>query len=124
MQFDKLPFHNWFDQRDYDMLGSLKVSFLVCEEPINLSPHFKDFKVWLEHLQSCFAKGFKSRPSAQQNPLPWETAGPAADVFDEGTLGGHISYNAVVTPGPYSTGALEGLLVRDPEWKPPMLVAP
>ena len=122
IQFDKLPFHKWFGQCDYETLGSLKGSFFLFEQSINLSPGFKDFKKWLEHLRSCFAKGFKSRPGAQQEPLPWTTAEPVADVFDEETLGGHITYNAVVTPGPYLTGKLKGLVVRDPGWEPPRLV--
>ena len=108
IQFDKLPFYDWFDQCNYKILGSLKVSFLLCKQPINLSPDFKDFKVWLERLQSCFTNGFSSRSLAREKP-------PPADVFDEETLGGYITYDAVVTQGSRSTGELEGLLVRDPE---------
>ena len=123
-QSKKLPFHNWFDQCDYDMLGSFKRSFLTFKEPIDSSPDSKDFKKWLEKVQKCFANGFASRSLAQEKPQPLKTAGPVADVFDEETLGGYITYDAVVTPGYYSTGELEGLVVRDPKWTPPRLVTP
>ena len=112
----ELPFYDWFDQCNYNTLGSLKGSFLLDETPINLSSDFQDFREWIEDLQGCFAAGFKSRPGAQEKKRARKTTEPAAAKrFDEETLGGHITYGAFIELAPQLTGKLKGLLPRYPD---------
>ena len=58
-----LPFERWFNQPLFDMLGSLKATFLLKMQPITLSRTFRDFLPWLRGLQLCFSTGLKQRPS-------------------------------------------------------------
>jgi len=111
-----LPFRYWFDELSYNVLGSLKATFLLRMEPIELSPVFEDFLPWLEDLQQCFSTGFKLQPSCS-NPvqLNWRPARQPAN-FDEETLGGHITYATILTAVPHLTGELKGLVIRDPEY--------
>ena len=114
IEFKKLPFSNWFDQCNYHMLGSLKGSFFNHKESINLSPDFQDFQEWLVALQNRFTEGFadayKSRPATQERQLPtWDNTKSTANRFDEETLGGYITYDAVVKVVPFLKGKLHGL---------------
>ena len=111
----ELPFYYWFDQCNYYLLGSSKASFLLDEAPIDLSSDFQDFREWLKVLQNRFAEGFKSRPSTQDLPDWGINKPPAANGFDEETLGGNITYGAVIKAAPYLAGKLKGLLVRYPD---------
>ena len=124
-----LPYQKWFDQQDYDTLGSLKGTFFSDMQAIELSPVFEDFRPWLDVLQICFSEGFKHKPTPrkQGKPLPpWATAVTVAGVrsaavqFDDETLGGWINYATVVEPARHLTGKLEGLVIRDPQWSSPI----
>ena len=116
-----LPYQKWFDQQDYDTLGSLKGTFFSDMQAIELSPVFEDFRPWLKGLQHCFSQGFKLKPSISNDDVPeWATAvttpgiNPSAAQFDDETLGGLIKYATVMAPVPKLTGELEGLAIRDP----------
>ena len=113
-----LPYEKWFNERCYLTLGSLKGAFLVDMQAIELSPVFEDFRPWLEDLQSCFSDGFKQKPFVPyKRVLPaWRTpAKSTAAQFDDETLGGHITYATIITPIPYLTGELKGLIIRGPQ---------
>ena len=114
IEFKKLPFCNWFGQCNYHMLGSLKGSFFTFKESIDLSPDFQDFREWLLALQNRFTQGLAkastSRPVTQEQELPtWDCTESTANRFDEETLGGHITYDAVVKVVPFLKGKLHGL---------------
>ena len=105
-----LPYQKWFDQQDFEMLGSLKGTFFSDKQPIELSSAFEDFRPWLKSLQSCFSRGFVSRLFNEFQETPAE--------FDEATLGGHITFDKFVAPVSSLTGTLEGLAIRRPECPP------
>ena len=113
-----LPYEKWFNETCYLTLGLHKGALFSQMQTIQLSPVFEDFRPWLEDLQSCFSDGFKQKPYAtNKRPLPsWRTpAKSTAAQFDDETLGGHITYATVITPIPYLTGKLKGLVIRDPQ---------
>ena len=110
----RLPYDRWFNQRDYDTLGSLKYTFLLDMHHIELSPDFEDFRPWLEDIQNCFSDGFALQPK-NRAPQGWRKAKPAAVQFDDETLGGCLDYAAVLEAVPHLKGALEGLIIRYPK---------
>ena len=119
----ELPYEKWFNQQDYEMLGSLKSTFFLEMKAIELSQDFKDFRPWLRGLQLCFSNGFKLRPSpkdSDDDALDWVatfTGGgvkPPAVQYDDETLGGSVQYATILAPIPSLKGALEGLAVRYP----------
>ena len=115
-----LPYQKWFNQQDYDTLGSLKGAFLGDMKPLELSPVFGDFLPWLTDLRYRFSAGFKLKPTPIDPALPkWLTV-PTGVEFDDETLGGHINYTAIMAPVPHLTGQLKGLVIRDPEIRPPV----
>ena len=120
----RLPYQNWFDEPRYDVLGLRKRAFLTDMEPITLSPVFEDFRPWLKGLQRCFSTGFKYKPTPvddnDDEELPdWMVSMAGSGIhpvqFDDETLGGYVKYATVITPVPYLTGELKGLVIRDPE---------
>ena len=117
-----LPFKNWFNESQFDMLGSLKATFLLKMQPIMLSRTFRDFLPWLRGLQRCFSNGFKRKPSYVEDDevVPdWMAAltepGVQPAQFDDETLGGTIKYGTFIAPVRHLTGDLQGLIIRDPE---------
>ena len=113
-----LPYEDWFNESRYFTLGLHKGAFLVDIQTIELSSVFKDFRPWLEDLQSCFSDGFKQKLFvSEKRVLPaWRTPAKSTTAqFDDETLGGHITYDTVITPIPYLTGELKGLVIRDPQ---------
>ena len=52
-----LPYQDWFNERPYHTLGTLKSIFFLYKQPIELSPDFEDFRPWLKGLQYCFSEG-------------------------------------------------------------------
>jgi len=109
-----LPYQKWFNQRDYDTLGSLKYSFLVGMHRIELSPGFEDFRPWLEDLLYGFSEGFKHKPNPTQLGK-WRRAKPSTVEFEDETLGGYVTYATALAPVPYLKGKLDRLSIRDPE---------
>ena len=82
--------------------------------PIELSPDFEDFRLWLEDLQSCFSTGFRLQP--MKRPLKeWRKAKPATAQFDDETLGECVDYAAVLAAVPHLEGALKGVIIRYPK---------
>jgi len=59
MREGTLPYKDWFDERYYAKLGSLKGTFFTEMQTIELSPAFEDIRPWLEELQYCFSEGFE-----------------------------------------------------------------
>ena len=114
----KLPFHDWFKQRNYKLLGSLKGAFLGDIEDINLLKSFEDFRPWLKFLQRRFCLGFKAQPLGDNDEVQdWEVGliGAKPPNFDDETLGGYITYLTMITPIPNLKGKLKGLIIRDPQ---------
>ena len=113
----RLPYQDWFDEPRYNMLGSLKATFLSKTQSIEVSSDFGDFLPWLVDLQRCFNTGFKLKPSPNNTSvqLAWRTAVQPAE-FDDETLGGCITYATILAAVPYLSGKLKGLVIRDPEY--------
>jgi len=112
MRVGTLPYRRWFDQCDYDILGSLKESFFMRMKPIELCPAFEDIRKWLLHLQYCFSDGFELKYSYKKRK---ERAGDSAGEltpFDDETLGGKIDYSSLIEPTRSLTGELEDLKIR------------
>ena len=110
-----LPYQKWFNQQDYDTLGSIKDSFLRDMKPLELSRVFEDFRPWLAFLRYSFLAGFKIKPAPVDPGLPAWMSVPSEVEFDDESLGGHVDYSAIVAPVPHLTGKLKGLVIRDPE---------
>jgi len=127
MREGELPYRNWFNQQDYDMLGSAKVAFFSGMEPIILSPAFEDFRGWLKDIQFCFSEGFKFKPlPAKEGLARWLPGGLAGGAnstnvqFDDETLGGFITYSTLIEPTRYLDGELRGLDIRYDPGSPPL----
>ena len=117
-----LPYQKWFNQRDYDTLGSLKYGFLSDRLPIELSPDFEDFRPWLLGIQYLFSEGFKRKPLLGHGALPkWAAAAgdgieSASLQYDDETLGGYVKYATILTSISHLKGELESLVIRDPQY--------
>ena len=117
----KLPFQSWFDQIDYEMLGSLKKSFLEDKKSIDLTPDFRDFRRWIRFLQINFMIGFKKKFPGKDDEdeeiqrVEARAMGVGSSVFNDETLGGHIQYSTIIEMIPKLPGILQGLIIRDPK---------
>jgi hypothetical protein len=129
MRRGKLRFQDWFDAPNYDTLGGIKSDFFTKLKPFEVSPSFKDFRGWLRKLQMSFACGFQAKGQhalkqvmeRQLSPELEEAGGEVEPAtFDEGTLGGHITYSALIHPARHLTGELEGLIIRYDLPSPPL----
>ena len=115
---DKLPYQEWFNQNSYTTIASLKRSTLMWHTDLNLSPTFKDFRGWLKNLKDSFNRGFWSELDykyGQHRSWLLEGEEPKDEVmltFDDETLGGHVSYSALINPVSKLKGKLGGLIVR------------
>jgi hypothetical protein len=110
---EALPFDNWFHQRVYETLASVKVKFLSkVSTKLDLSPSFEDFNGWLRELRVAFFSGFHSRETYQMLVQEGKRRRGAIKEFDDETLGGHISYAKLIGSVRKLTGQLEGLIVR------------
>ena len=126
------PYQTWFDTRLYTTLGSIKQSFILNKQAIELSPAFEDFRRWLEYLRYGFSQGFMRKGLHSDNQtelLLWiqglagGSAGrvtPAPVPFDDETLGGHVDYSTIIEPARYLKGELEGLIIRYDTTSPPL----
>ena len=111
---NELPYQDWFNEPRYRRLGAFKYAFLVGEHPIELSPDFGDFRLWLVGLQHRFAEGFKHKPTRKVPEWAVMTnVKPDAAQYDDETLGGCITYDTVLAAIPHLKGKLEGLEIRD-----------
>jgi len=111
---NKLPYDEWFNQRDYHTLGSLKHSFLIGRLPIKLSPDFEAFRPWLHDLRTNFSEGFKLQPP--DLPLPARKQAKKVTVqFDDETLGGWVGYADLLEVIPDLKGELAELTIRYPK---------
>ena len=125
------PYQTWFDAQGYKALGERKVSFLLDEEPIELSTPFEHFRPWLRDIRHDFSRGFAYKVihlRSREAPPLWrqEQAGGSADrvtpvpvPFDDGTLGGYVGYSTIIEPARYLKGELEGLIIRYKTTSPP-----
>ena len=114
---DALPYDLWFNQPSYVALASFKHTFLTTSGDLDLSPEFEDFSGWLESLRQSFRRGVRSADDHVEVLRVWrKRQNGAAPQFDEETMGGHVSYSALIGPAHDLTGKLEGLIIRhDPE---------
>ena len=119
----ELPYQMWFGQPLYKGLAAYKQAFFSNLGHLDLSPTFEDFRGWLLELQTSFIYGFQARVQhglhQRRQQMLRGTSEQAGDevkpvAFDEETLGGHITYSALILPARHLTGALGGLVIRYP----------
>ena len=116
-----LPYEKWFNETHYEVLGLRKKEFLLNTQPITLYQDFEDFRPWLEDLQQSFSSGFSLglfSSNMRTNPILRATFNSTVAEFDDGTLGGCVTYATVIARVPHLTGELQGLVIRDPEHQP------
>ena len=116
-----LPYEDWFNETHYEVLGLRKNAFFLETQPIKLSQDFEDFRPWLEDLQQSFSSGFSLglfSSNMRTNPILRATFNSTVAEFDDGTLGGCVTYPTIMARVPDLTGELEGLVIRDPEYQP------
>jgi hypothetical protein len=105
----------------------IKSDFFTKLGAFEVSPSFKDFRDWLLELQTSLACGMQARAqhSLQQRirvRIQKKTRDAVNSVvFDDETLGGHVTYSALIQPARHLTGALEGLAIR---YDPPSPLPP
>jgi len=130
----KLPYQDWFDEQNYEILGCLRHSLFWDMQVIKASPAFEDFLPWIEALRHYFSWGFGAKLSHSLNERvpPWimrqKQAGGSVDrvtpdpvPFDDETLGGYVNHSTFIEPTKYLKGELEGLIVRYGNTSPPPL---
>jgi hypothetical protein len=122
----RLRFQDWFDAPNYDTLGGMKWHFFAKLGAFEVSPSFKDFRDWLLKLRRSFSRGFcaKQQRLHEEDTMEDDTEEScdegAPAPFDNETLGGHVTYSALIQPARHLRGELEGLIVRyDPTSLPP-----
>ena len=116
-----LPFKNWFNETCYHTLGSLKGAFFSDMQPITLSRDFEDFFPWLKDLQQSFSSGFSLglfSSNMRMDPILRAAFNSTVAEFNDGTLGGRVTYATIMARVPHLTGELQGLVIRDPEYQP------
>ena len=110
-----LQFQDWFEISNYAGLSAWKSDFFTRLKRFEVSPSFKGLRGWLRKLHRAFQDGFaaanrnQSLQEAQTEDSGDEDALPP---FDWETLGGHITYSALIQPVRGFTGELEGLAIR------------
>jgi len=116
-----LSYEKWFNETHYEVLGLRKNAFLLKTQPIKLSQDFEDFRPWLEDIQQSFSNGLSLGicfSNMRTNPILRAAVNSTISDFDDGTLGGCVTYATIMAPVPYLTGELQGLVIRDPEYQP------
>ena len=118
----KLPFGRWFDQPFYEDLASFKKGFLSDFKDLDLSPTFEDLRGWLLKLRKSFRRGFQAKEQRLEGDDTEESCDEGTPApFDGETLGGHVTYSALILPARSLTGALKGLIIR---YDPPSRLSP
>ena len=121
MRKGNVPFQGWFDAPDYGTLSEKKADFFGRVRSFEVSPSFKDFHGWLLMLYASFVCGFEAKRQhsirrMMQQPMLQGMRRAGGEVappeFDEGTLGGHVAYSALINPANHLTGELKGLTIR------------
>ena len=115
-----LRFEDWFDAPNYNTLGGIKSDFFTKSTTFEVSPSFKDFCGWLLKLQWAFSDGFLARSyyNRRKRFLPGQGQTKGSDnhdetaPFDDETLGGHVTYSAIVQSASCLAGELEELVIR------------
>ena len=108
---EDLPFQCWFGAFNYSTLGSSKLCFFAMLKKFEVSPSFKGFDGWLRKLQRAIRRGLLAKMDQfleVEDSCDKDTRPP----FDEETLGGHITYSALIQPVRDLTGELAGLAIR------------
>jgi len=124
-----LPYQEWFDQPSYKALAFFKQGFFSNLEHLNLSPTFEDFRSWLWDLRVSFRRGIRSKQTYEEDLVALQrkqggvSEGEGIPTFDDETLGGHISYSALIDPARNAQGKLKGLRIRYDPKSPPTGVA-
>ena len=116
MREGKLQFQNWFNTPNRKSLGAIKSTVFTKPNAFEVSPSFQDFRDWLRKLHMSFGRGFITKWT-QLSLLDKDRIGGSCGesthaTFDEETLGGHVTYSAVINPTRHLTGKLEGLVIR------------
>ena len=101
-----LQFQFWFGMLDYATLGEKKMVFSTTTKKFEVSPSFKDFHGWLQSLQKIIGRGLRAKVSFQEGD------DDTVSSFDDETLGGRLTYSALIHPVRGLTGELEGLAIR------------
>jgi len=109
----RLRFQNWFDAQDYDTLGETKSGFLTNLGAFKVSPSFEGFHDWLLKLQKSFSRGLCAKQQRLNKDDTEESRNEGTPApFDNETLGGHVTYSALIQSARRLTGVLEGLVIR------------
>ena len=130
----KLPYHDWFNQPSYKILSASKYCFFRHILKLDLSPAFEGFNDWLHDLHRCFHDGVLSMTqheisllsnegSGSRNRGPGNRSGGLGGrnrgsgnrkprKFNEGTLGGHVTYSKLISSARKLKGKLKGLTIR------------
>ena len=112
------PFRHWFNEQNHTTLGSLKYYFLsgTGNITLSLSSQFEDFIGWLHGVHEAFIAGMtaksahKSLVDKQGHQNGWSGCS-VIPPFDDKTLGGHVSYSALIDPAHNLQGRLKGLII-------------
>ena len=118
----ELRFQAWFETSDYNGVGERKFSFLVdLLQTFKPSPSFENFFGWLRSLRTMFNRGLTEKNVYISSLGDGEDGGDdARPSFDDETLGGHVTYSALIQTVRNLTGELRGLDIRyDPPRAPP-----
>jgi len=120
MREGRLPYQDWFNEPNYAKLGIFKIIFFADMQVIELSPAFEDFRLWLLSLRRSFSRGFSAKqyhnimqetfPEDEQMEGVRDESPPPP--FDDETLGGHVSYSAVIGTTRHLKGELKDLAIR------------
>ena len=117
-----LRFQDWFETTNYNRLGEGKSDFFTKLKAFEPSPSLAGFRGWLWGLQDMFHQGFVAQNAHWRLQRRKEQFGGKVTLphFDEETLGGHITYSALIQMVRNLPGNFQGLAIRyDPPKVPP-----
>ena len=108
-----LRFQDWFETTNYNRLSAGKADFFARLKAFEPSPSFADFRGWLRSIRKMFNRGFTEK-NIHESSLEDQEPGDREMVppFDDETLGGYITYSALIRTARSLAGKLRGLIIR------------
>jgi len=117
LKLEESPFQIWFGQPSYKAFASFRRDVFTHLEHPNLSPGLEDFCGWLWDLHPSFRRGMRSKEIREELVALRQCQGGRSEneatlKFDSETLGGRVTYSALIGPVRKLKVGLEGVTIH------------